>query len=388
MKNIVHWINLERVGGVERLFESYIKSSSKETKHQLISPNAKIHEVFQPLLKNFFEDVKCPKYCGGVKLPKFLRKFNINRIARAQRIDTIVYWNDFNDFSFPDMLLRKVFYDHGFSWRQPDTKSSRLLSKMDLLIASSYACKRMLESNWNSQQPIKVISNPVRSELIPQEEVLKAPLNGRALQIGVVGRLVPCKAHVLALHTVSCLLKKGVNTHLSIAGDGEEAQFLKNLSRTLGIEKNVSFLGFQDHLQDVYGRMDLLLNLSLRESFGLVVFEAMANGCIPIVPELDGAPELVKRSQGGICIFPSLPAQKLKDFGGSLKEFNPYSYDCTTDSLIPPRIVNPSEVAEAIINLISDESKIKKMRHQGWKFVKEEMNISHYVESFNKCIES
>ena len=65
-----------------------------------------------------------------------------------------------------------------------------------------------------------------------------------------------------------------------IVGDGPEMSSVCDLvdSITVGLEQDVLFLGKQENLEELYNISDLMLLLSEKESFGLVLLEAMACG--------------------------------------------------------------------------------------------------------------
>ena len=68
---------------------------------------------------------------------------------------------------------------------------------------------------------------------------------------------------------------------LEIVGDGPERERLEELALAKALPR-VSFEGFQDPV-DYYKRASILLLTSEYEGFGLVIVEAMAFGCVPIV---------------------------------------------------------------------------------------------------------
>ena len=67
-----------------------------------------------------------------------------------------------------------------------------------------------------------------------------------------------------------------------LVGDGPEVSLVCKLVKKYGLEKKVLFLGKQDNLEELYSISDLMLLLSEKESFGLVILEAMACG-VPCV---------------------------------------------------------------------------------------------------------
>lgn len=68
--------------------------------------------------------------------------------------------------------------------------------------------------------------------------------------------------------------------HLDILGDGDDADWLKTLSRDLQLTR-VSFLGFQVPTS-YYQQSSIFCMTSTFEGFGMVLIEAMQYGCVPM----------------------------------------------------------------------------------------------------------
>jgi L-malate glycosyltransferase len=86
---------------------------------------------------------------------------------------------------------------------------------------------------------------------------------------------------------------KATPAHLYMVGDGPDRPEAHRLARELGIERHVTFLGKQDHVERLFPRMHVLLMPSEMESFGLGALEGMACGVPPVATRVGGLPELV-----------------------------------------------------------------------------------------------
>lgn len=74
------------------------------------------------------------------------------------------------------------------------------------------------------------------------------------------------------------------------------------LVKNLHIEERVLFLGKQDNVAELLAMSDVMLLLSEKESFGLVLLEAMACGVPCIGSRVGGIPEVIKHGETGyIC---------------------------------------------------------------------------------------
>ena len=119
------------------------------------------------------------------------------------------------------------------------------------------------------------------------------------LEFIFVGGLVPFKACDLALRAAAPLLREGF-AKFTVVGDGPERSRLEQLTRSLGIEQEVSFCGFLKH-EETLRRLraaDVLVFPSVREFGGAVVFEALAVGAVPVVVDFGGPGDIVHANVG------------------------------------------------------------------------------------------
>jgi N-acetyl-alpha-D-glucosaminyl L-malate synthase BshA len=93
--------------------------------------------------------------------------------------------------------------------------------------------------------------------------------------------------------------RKEVSAHLLMAGDGPERGPAERLARELGVERDVTFLGKQDHVERLLPQAHVLLMPSDLEGFGLAALEAMACGVPPVATKVGGVPELITHGFDG-----------------------------------------------------------------------------------------
>ena len=84
-----------------------------------------------------------------------------------------------------------------------------------------------------------------------------------------------------------------------MAGDGPERGPAEYLARDLKVEKHITFLGKQDHVERLIPLAHVLLMPSELESFGLVALEAMACAVVPVATKVGGVPELITAGEDG-----------------------------------------------------------------------------------------
>ena len=94
---------------------------------------------------------------------------------------------------------------------------------------------------------------------------------------------------------------------LQIAGDGNEQSklFLKNIIKEVGVESQIEFLGFQDNLLPIYQRSSIFVLSSRYEGLGMVLIEAMSQGCAPIACDYKGRQkEIITTEEDGLICSP------------------------------------------------------------------------------------
>ncbi|MGF9981750.1 N-acetyl-alpha-D-glucosaminyl L-malate synthase BshA [Bacillus subtilis] len=89
---------------------------------------------------------------------------------------------------------------------------------------------------------------------------------------------------------------------LLLVGDGPEKSTACELIRKYGLEDQVLMLGNQDRVEELYSISDLKLLLSEKESFGLVLLEAMACEVPCIGTNIGGIPEVIKNNVSGFLV--------------------------------------------------------------------------------------
>jgi len=87
-------------------------------------------------------------------------------------------------------------------------------------------------------------------------------------------------------------IQKEVNACLLMVGEGPDLENVKNLSKMLGLEDKIHFLGKSTRIEQITAISDLFLLPSETESFGLVALEAMASSVPVISSNVGGLPEV------------------------------------------------------------------------------------------------
>jgi len=117
--------------------------------------------------------------------------------------------------------------------------------------------------------------------------------------IGAMGRVHEVKGFDLLLKSAAILRDQGQAFTLKIAGDGPDMVALKTLCTELNLQDRVEFCGWVAEPQTFMKTLDLAVVPSRRESFGLVVIEAMAAGVPVVAADLEGPREILEGGRYG-----------------------------------------------------------------------------------------
>ena len=92
---------------------------------------------------------------------------------------------------------------------------------------------------------------------------------------------------------------------LLVVGKGDIDRY-RAIARHLGIESDVYFTGiWREEIAPIYMAVDLFVMLSVFDTFGLAVLEAMAAGLPVIISPTVGAKDIVRSGENGFIVSPS-----------------------------------------------------------------------------------
>jgi glycosyltransferase involved in cell wall biosynthesis len=232
-------------------------------------------------------------------------------------------------------------------WRQVDPRQAVKRSRVRLQVASEFMRRGLLENDYPANQ-IDVLP------LFAVPAATKAPVEPGLLL--VPSRLVKGKGVDLLLRALAHVAD--LRWRLVIAGAGPQRRSLEDMSRELGLESRVEFLGelTPRELDSWYARCQVVISPVVRpEPFGLIGPEAMAHGK-PIVAVEGGATgEWLADEETGIMV----------------------------------RERTPSALSEAIRRLLSDPELVKRLgqgARRRWEQYRPQTYVDRLVASFERCI--
>ena len=385
-----HMINLGKVGGLERLYSQFIscRCPGHPVAHHTVLTREGIAAPIKTLVRGGSQTISSLKRMGTFKIPRWpsaLRRVHRSRILGHIDPDIIVLWSNPTavDLHGLHTHARIFYYEHGASWFDLKFEGlDRQFEKIDGIVCNSLAAKRMIQLKWRIDPAIKitVCHNGVRPDSIPRTVQPKNYPVNRPFRLGIAGRLVPVKGLSLVLHAVRILVARGLPCELHVAGTGREKRHLEKEAARLNLGKSVTFLGFVSDMARFYTTVDCFICPSIREPFGLVCAEALANGCPVIASRVDGLPEVVDHRQTGYCITPTLPIHRYSDFGGNSDAIPRFVYNPETDEVAPPRLLDPEAIAGAVEKLMTDAQTHQQMSQTAICRAHKKFDFSRHVQ--------
>lgn len=132
--------------------------------------------------------------------------------------------------------------------------------------------------------------------------------------VGIVGRLIPWKGQAQFVDAVGMLRARGVPVHGLIVGSdayGLAPDFpgrLRQRIAELGLTDAVTLTGHVDDATPFYRLMDVCVNASAEEPFGIVLLEAMSQEVPVLAVNAAGPAEIIEAGSSGVLIDDNRPA--------------------------------------------------------------------------------
>lgn len=306
---------------------------------------AKLVRNFLPMLKQ--RDKVTPKLLLLQKKGKFLdelppdiEKLSLNETADTNLVNIILRFRNAIKKLDADIVISCMWYPATISYMARRFGLSRFRHivhdtvNMTEYIRDGFSTERfrklklhLIWKAYRNADAIVVISNGVKSDFVtnykvPKEkiQVIYNPLNKMRISelaaedtavknesplIVSVGRLVYQKGFDILLRAFR-RVRNSIPSKLLIIGDGEKRRELIQLTKSLDLQNEVTFLEFQ-HNPFKYMKIATVFCLASRyEGFGNVILEAMTLG-IPVVATdcPSGPAEILDNGKYGILVQPN-----------------------------------------------------------------------------------
>jgi glycosyltransferase involved in cell wall biosynthesis len=117
--------------------------------------------------------------------------------------------------------------------------------------------------------------------------------------VGMISNFKPQKSPVDFIEVAARVLKQVGRVHFVMAGDGELRPDVEARVQKYGIDGNVTLLGWQTDMPEVYRNLDVVVLTSLWEGLPCVFSEAMASELPVVATNVDGAREAIIDGDNG-----------------------------------------------------------------------------------------
>jgi glycosyltransferase involved in cell wall biosynthesis len=181
-----------------------------------------------------------------------------------------------------------------------------VISHSTTAVFVSHKLKRIAADQFGDDNQYKVIPNGIDPASIKQDSLSHSAPAQAPITLLSVSNLFPSKGIDDNLSALARLTGKYPEVKYLIIGDGPERGYLENLSRELGLSKQVEFLGQipHDQVMSAMADCDIFSLPSWQEGFGIVYLEAMAHGVPVIGCQGEGIEDFVNHSVTGYLVKP------------------------------------------------------------------------------------
>lgn len=193
--------------------------------------------------------------------------------------------------------------------------------------------------NFQDFQPNPDIKQRIKVELgIPASSTI----------VGTVSRYIAQKNPFSLVQVFAQIHQKLPEVHFIWCGEGEMRAETENLAKELRVFDAISFLGYQENIQAIMNTFDVFLLASLFEGLPYTILEAMALSIPVVATDVVGSRDVVQHETTGILV----PLSQNQD----------------------------SELAEAVMLLLKDESKRILFGERGQDRIKEKYSLENMVK--------
>lgn len=203
------------------------------------------------------------------------------------------------------VVHRRVDYAPGDSFVN---RKKYLTPKVDLFIAISEAIRGVLTDYGVPASRVRVARSAVSDapyKNLDRREARAALAAAYGIDpglpfLGNASALTDQKGHDVLLKALKALKDRGVPFHCFIAGDGALRDPLEKQRIQLGLEHDVTFMGFIQDVARFLAALDVLAMPSNYEGLGTVILDATFAGACVVATKVGGIPEVILPEKTGL----------------------------------------------------------------------------------------
>jgi glycosyltransferase involved in cell wall biosynthesis len=242
--------------------------------------------------------------------------FRLARIYRRRQPDLILNWAAKTQLYGAPAALLAGMADRNLWWQQAIPTGGWIDVLATLLPARAVGCyshaAAHAQRRLHPRRRTFVVGAGSPEPSGAREVALELP--SRVPIVGLVGRLQPWKGQTRLLEAQALLRERGRELHtLIVGGDSyglspRYAELVGELVSRLGLTGAVTMTGEVPDAGPYIERMDVLVNASDPEPFGIVLLEAMARGVAVMAVNSGGPSEFIEHGRTGVLATSGEPA--------------------------------------------------------------------------------
>lgn len=231
-----------------------------------------------------------------------------------------------------------------------------------LTVLSSYIRERLLYLSGSEILKRKIVIIPLGIDTIKyrynnNKLPLRKKYNVKSKNVILfIGRIVEKKGVQYLIKAMPDILMKYSDTELIICGDGPLRMELENLTKNMGLDNCIRFVGYVSDenmkieylsLSDILVVPSILTRNKDTEGLGVVILEGLATGTAVIASDIGGIPDIIKDGINGFLVKPE----------------------------------SSEDIREKVVKILQDDILKRKFRENGQKTAHEKFSWSIVIKS-------